>query len=49
MLQVKIKKKLGNFLLDVDFSMDGGVFASWEHPDVEKYDVKMYRRDRTPE
>ena len=27
MLQVKIKKKLGNFLLDVDFSMDGGVFA----------------------
>ena len=27
MLQVKIKKKLGNFLLDVDFSMDGGIFA----------------------
>ena len=27
MLQVKIKKKLGNFLLDVDFSMDSGVFA----------------------
>ena len=27
MLQVTIKKKLGNFLLDVDFSMDGGVFA----------------------
>ena len=27
MLQVTIKKKLGNFLLDVDFCMDGGVFA----------------------
>ena len=27
MLQVRIKKKLGNFLLDVDFSMDGGIFA----------------------
>ena len=27
MLQVNIKKKLGNFLLDVDFQMDGGVFA----------------------
>lgn len=27
MLQVKIKKKLGNFLLDVDFQMEGGVFA----------------------
>lgn len=36
MLQVKIKKKLGNFLLDVDFSMDSGVFAILEHPDVEK-------------
>ena len=27
MLQVRIKKKLGNFLMDVDFSMDGGIFA----------------------
>ena len=27
MLQVTIKKKLRNFLLDVDFCMDGGVFA----------------------
>ena len=27
MLQVTIKKKLGNFLLDVDFQMEGGVFA----------------------
>lgn len=27
MLQVTIKKKMGNFLLDVDFCMDGGVFA----------------------
>ncbi len=27
MLRVKIKKKLGNFLLDVDFQMEGGVFA----------------------
>lgn len=27
MLQVRIKKKLGNFLLDVDFSMEGGIFA----------------------
>ena len=27
MLQVRIKKKLGNCLLDVDFSMDGGIFA----------------------
>lgn len=27
MLQVTIKKKLGNFLLDVDFKMEGGVFA----------------------
>lgn len=27
MLQVTIKKKLGNFLLDVDFCMDSGVFA----------------------
>ena len=34
MLQVKIKKKLGNFLLDVDFQMEGGVF--WVHRDAEK-------------
>jgi molybdate transport system ATP-binding protein len=27
MLQVTIKKKLGNFLLNVDFQMEGGVFA----------------------
>ncbi len=27
MLQVTIKKKLGNFLLDVDFQMEGGIFA----------------------
>ena len=27
MLQVRIKKNLVNFLLDVDFSMDGGIFA----------------------
>ena len=42
MLQVRIKKKLGNFLLDVDFSMDGGIFAM-----RKKYDVKMYCRYRT--
>lgn len=36
MLQVRIKKKLGNFLLDVDFSMDGGIFAILELPDAEK-------------
>ena len=27
MLQVTIKKKLGKFLLDVDFQMEGGIFA----------------------
>ena len=27
MLQVRRKAKLGNFLLDVDFSMDGVIFA----------------------
>lgn len=36
MLQVKIKKKLGNFLLDVDFRWMAVYLPSWEHPDVEK-------------
>ena len=48
MLQVKIKKKLGNFLLDVDFSMDGGIFAilgasgcgkSMTQTDIRKSDI----------
>lgn len=36
MLQVRIKKKLGNFLMDVDFSMDGAYLPFWELPDAEK-------------
>lgn len=36
MLQVRIKKKLGNFLLDVDFPWMEAYLPFWELPDAEK-------------